>query len=131
MVAFSRHFLVMFLVLLQFAAPLVHAHVHELGTSRGLHLHEFETLQLNKSDAPLLSTIDYAGPVNSAVVELGSAIELPKETQPLPPIYSDCNEAWLPKQYIVEIINFSPHETAIFTKPFLRQLSSRAPPLQN
>jgi len=130
MVAFSRQFMVMLLVLLQFAAPLVHAHVHGLGTSRGLHLHEFETLQL-KSDASLLSTIDYAGPVNAVVVELGSAIKLPNNAQPLPPIYSDYNEAWLSKQYIVEIINFSPHETAVFTKPFLNQPSSRDPPHQN
>jgi hypothetical protein len=129
MVAFLRHFLVVLFVLLQFAAPLVHAHVHNLGTSRGLHLHEFETLQL-KSDAPFLATMDYASPLQSTVVELGSAIKIPQTIQPLPPIYSDYNHAWLPEQYVVGIINFSPHETALITEPFLNQPSSRAPPLQ-
>ncbi|MGY6276783.1 hypothetical protein [Methylomonas sp. MgM2] len=129
MVAFSRQFLVMLLVLLQFAAPLVHAHVHDLETSRGFHLHEFEALQF-KSDTAFLSTLDYAGPIQSAVVEMGSAIKAPQNCQALPPIYSGYDDAWLPKQYLVDIINFSPHETVPIADPFLDHPSSRAPPRQ-
>ena len=127
MVALLRQFLVMLLVGLQFAAPLVHAHVHDLGTSRGLHLHEFETLQL-KSDASFMAALDYATPVQSAIVELGAAINVSQDIEPLAPIYSSYSERWLPEQYIVETINFSPHETALITEPFLNQHASRAPP---
>lgn len=127
MVACLRQFLVMSLVLLQFAAPLVHAHVHEMGMMRGLHLHEFEKLQL-KSDVPFMAAMDYAGPVQSAIVELGAAINVAKNAQPLPPVYSSYDELWLPQQYIVETINFSPHETLFAPELSLKQHTSRAPP---
>lgn len=127
MVAFLRQFMVMSLVLLQFAAPLVHAHVHDLGAARGLHLHEFETLQL-KADTAFQSAMDYVAPLQSAVVELGAAINVPHDLEPLPPIYASYNDIWLSEQYIVRTINFSPHETALISEPFLSQHSSRAPP---
>lgn len=128
MVAYLRQLLVMLLVLLQFAAPLVHAHVHDLGTARGLHIHEFETLQL-RSDAQFMAALeDYAGPAQSAIIELGAAINHAQSTQPLPPVYCWHSDLGLPKQTIVETINFSPHETAFTPEPFLNQHSSRAPP---
>ena len=127
MVAFPRQFLVMLLVLLQFAAPLVHAHIHDLGTSRGLHLHEFETLQL-KSDSSFMSTLDYAGPIPSAIVDLGAAINVAQDAEPAPAFYFLYADSLLAAQYVVETINFSPHESAIITEPFLKQHSTRAPP---
>jgi len=128
MVAFLRQFMVMSLVLLQFAAPLVHAHVHNLGATRGLHLHEFETLRL-KSDSTYMSATDYVAPLQSAVVELGAAIKIQHDLVPLPPMYSSYDDSYRSEQYIVKIINFSPHETVLIREPFINQHSSRAPPL--
>lgn len=129
MVAFLRQFLVVLLVMLQFAAPLVHAHVHGLGATRGLHLHEFETLK-SKSDAALMAALDYAGSADSAIVELGSAINSSQDLQAPAPIFSNFSDAWLAEPYLIEIINFSPHDAVFVTQHFVNQHASRAPPLQ-
>lgn len=130
MVAFLRQFLVMSLVMLQFAAPLVHAHVHGLGATRGLHLHEFETLK-PKSDTASMAALDYtADGTDSAIVELGSAINSSQDLQAPPFIFCNFIDAWLIEPGLIEVINFSPHAAVFITQPVVDQHASRAPPLQ-
>ena len=129
MVAYFRQFLVVLLVLLQFAAPLVHAHVDDFGTGRGLHLHEFETLHI-KSDSLFSNAPGYADAVQSVIVELGAAIKVPTSTEDVSPVYfvhSDFMQ-W-PVKYIVEAVNFSPHALIMVSEPFPSQNLTRAPPV--
>ncbi|WP_139306336.1 hypothetical protein [Methylomonas sp. LWB] len=83
MVAFLRRFLVVFLVLLQLVAPLVHAHVGDEGGVGGWHLHEFEQWRAANADE-VLAHIHHELHAQSAVVEVGSAIKLN-----LPLFYAD------------------------------------------
>lgn len=77
MVSSLRYFLVVLLVLLQIAAPLVHAHVGEAvpAGNGGLHLHEFETLAVARQQPMSVSRLDHSAALQSAViVDIGSAI---------------------------------------------------------
>ena len=74
MVAFFRQFLVVFLVLLQNAAPLMHAHTGQEGTQSGLHLYEFETLRLSV-DQSSIETANFAQDSENFIVSVGSAIK--------------------------------------------------------
>lgn len=128
MVAFFRQFLVVMLVLLQFAAPLVHAHVDVTGNKQGLHLHEFENIHI-KTDALFASVSDHAASMQSAIVELGSAINIqPLDEDNTPVYFLTNNSVFLPQQYIVDVINFSPHDLVLIREPFLSQNLTRAPP---
>ncbi len=118
----------MVLVLLQFAAPLVHAHVSDIGRSHGLHLHEFESLHI-KSDASLTGLIAYADAAQSAIVSVGEAINAHQPDPENAPVYSWPKDLTIPEQYIVETVNFSPHEEFRFQAPVVFQHTSRAPPL--
>lgn len=128
MVAFLRQFLVVLLVLLQFAAPLVHAHVDDSGQARGLHLHEFENLA-NKSTATLVTALDSVNAAQSAIVELGAVIKNQQPLDDVSPVYCLQGESlqWL-AQYLVEAINFSPQPGLVVFEPFLSQNLTRAPP---
>ena len=86
MVASLRHFLILLLVLLQVAAPLVHAHVGDSMSGHGLHLHEFEMLQV-KPHQQSFANLDYqARAVQSAIVEVGSAIKIRPQVENFTPI---------------------------------------------
>ena len=128
MVAYFRQFLVVLLVLLQFAAPLVHAHVDAIGFGNGLHLHEFETLHL-KSDALFSGVTDVASTVDSAIVELGSAINIQVLDDNSPDYYLHKDLLSLCGQILLENINFSPQNLPLFVEPSLRFPLSRAPPV--
>lgn len=128
MVAYFRLFLVTLLVMLQFVAPLVHAHVDEMGVGRGLHLHEFETLHI-QSDSLFSNALSYADSAQSMIVELGAAIKAPKSSKDISPVYflhSDLMQ-WSVK-YIVQTVNFSPHTFIVVSEPFPSQNLTRAPP---
>jgi hypothetical protein len=129
MVALIRQFLVLMLVLLQFAAPLVHAHIGESAPVRGLHLHEFENLHLQKTDTFAQATLDHVSCVASAIVELGSAIKL---ESPNDDFSADCylpssSPVWV-SQPVLKVINFSPHQGGNHTAPTYNQHLTRAPP---
>ncbi len=129
MVALIRLFLVLILVLLQFAAPLVHAHIGESAQVGGLHLHEFENLHVHKTTAFAQARLDHASCVQSAVVELGSAIKLKSPIGDLDADYcliSD-SQGWV-LQPVLEEINFSPHQTGNLTASAYNQHPTRAPP---
>ena len=129
MVALSRQILVLFLVLLQFAAPLVHAHVDNSNPMFGLHLHELESIQ-RQSNSQFIAAQDSLHVVQSAIVDLGAAIKLPKFSDDLTPVYV-LHSGHLPlsTQYLVKTINFSPHPVFAFSDPFLYPYSTRAPPI--
>lgn len=132
MVALIRQFLVLLLVLLQFAAPLVHAHVDEMGGKNGFHLHEFESITL-PSDSWLDSAHTYSVGVKSAIVELGAAIQhQPSELDDVDATglyYLTELVAALPARQCLKVINFSPQQAQFKTPHFLSQNLSRAPPL--
>jgi len=75
MVAFLRHFLIVLAVLLQSAAPLVHAHIGGEVSLRGLHLHEFETLHMAAHGVSLEKIAGHAVDAESCIVDLGSAMK--------------------------------------------------------
>ncbi len=81
MVAFFRQFLVVLLVLLQNAAPLMHAHTGQEGTQNGLHLYEFETLRLVVDHASV-GTANFAQDTENFIVSIGSAIKHTDSTLP-------------------------------------------------
>lgn len=129
MVAFLRQFLVVLLVLLQNAAPLVHAHTGGNVTQRGPHLYEFETLRL-LADNVSLAAIDHAADSESCIINVGSAIKqqqtLDHSVTSFYPINGDLGFAIARD---ADIINFSPQPAGFIPKPLLTQNSSRAPPL--
>lgn len=131
MVAPLRQFLIVLLVLLQMAAPLVHAHVgNHASTIGGLHLPELEMLRIGADGSTKVASVQHVDSM-TAIVELGSAVKLPKldanDDQPLafpetalPPRQAHCSER----------INFSPHrQPLVGEQPFLSDNISRAPPL--
>lgn len=129
MVAFIRQFLVLILVLLQFAAPLVHAHIGESAPVRGLHLHEFENLRLQKTGTLAQATLGHISCVQSAIVELGSAVKpQPSTNEAIAHYYPYSDRLDLAVQPLLTVINFSPHEARNLTEPSYNQHPSRAPP---
>ncbi len=74
MVAYLRQFLVVLLVLLQTAAPLVHAHVGGDADGCGIHLHGLERLQ-SDPDHSELQSLHHELQQHAAVVNVGSAIK--------------------------------------------------------
>ena len=130
MVAFFRQFLVVLLVLLQNAAPLVHAHTGGVDVSQtGLHLYEFETLRLAADHLSMAAT-NHAINTESCVVNVGSAI---KQSQPAaisatPVFLLPANGPVLATARDALIISFAPHTTDFDPQPILSHNSSRAPP---
>lgn len=129
MVALIRQFLVLILVLLQFAAPLVHAHIGESAPVGGLHLHEFENLHLQRTAAFTQAGFDQASCVQSAIVELGCAIKL---KSPNDDLAADCclpsdTLVWV-SLTVLKVINFSPHQAGNLSAPAYNQHPTRAPP---
>lgn len=128
MVAFFRQFLVVLLVLLQFAAPLVHAHVDETSLGHGLHLHEFEGLHF-KADSMVMASLTVHDAAQSAIVEVGSAIKIQQPVHDIADYALFSEFTFWPTQLIVELINFSPQQQLSISEPFLSQNLSRAPPV--
>jgi hypothetical protein len=128
MVAFFRQFLVVMLVLLQFAAPLVHAHVDESSLGHGVHLHEFEGLHF-KADAMVMASLTVHDAAQSAIVEVGSAIKIQQLAYDIADYALFSEFTFWPTQLTVEKINFSPHQQPSVSDPILSQNLSRAPPI--
>lgn len=129
MVAFIRQLLVLMLVLPQFAAPLVHAHIGESSPVRGVHLHEFENIRLQKTGTFAQAKPDHFSDAQSAIVELGSAVKLQSF---LDVVIVNCfwhgDGLGLVAQPLLKVINFSPHQLAVPIEPVHTQHPSRAPP---
>lgn len=127
MVAFLRRFLVVLLVLLQYAAPLVHAHASGNNSQRGLHLHEFESLRL-VTDGLAMHASDNGAEIENGIIEIGSAIKQHQNIDQVAAFFLSDNTLSFVIARDAEIINFSPQTVEPITQPFLWHHSSRAPP---
>lgn len=129
MVAFLRQFLVVLLVLLQSAAPLVHAHTGGNFSQRGLHLHEFETLRL-AADNMFLASVDHAVDAESCIVNVGSAIEKQHAANNADTVLYplNCDQDFAIARD-ADIVNFSPQLSGFIPKPLPSHNNSRAPPI--
>ncbi|WP_445372007.1 hypothetical protein ACH518_04360 [Methylomonas sp. HW2-6] len=128
MVAYLRQFLVVLLVLLQTAAPLVHAHVGGDAGDCGIHLHGLESLQ-SEPDQWSLPDNRHELHQQAAVVSVGSAIKLQMMRERLVPLGFLLPSVAEPKFYPPVRPPFyrslvSPPPTA----PLLADNASRAPP---
>lgn len=128
MVAFLRHFLIVLAVLLQSAAPLVHAHIGGEASLSGLHLHEFETLHL-ASHGPAFEHVGQSVDAESCIVDLGAAIKEQKTSDESAPfLYPFDTASTIITSRIAKIVNFSPHSPGFVPEPFVSSNTSRAPP---
>ncbi|MCQ8104129.1 hypothetical protein NP590_08440 [Methylomonas sp. SURF-2] len=129
MVALMRQFLVLILIALQFAAPLVHAHIGQSAPVMGLHLHEFENLHLHHTDSFVQATLEHVACMDSAIVKLGSALKSQTSTDETMAYYHPDGDGLGPVvQPLLRVINFSPHDAAHLAAPSRNQHLSRAPP---
>jgi len=128
MVAFFRQFLVVLLVLLQNAAPLMHAHTGHEGTQSGLHLYEFETLRL-VVDQSGIETANFAQDTENFIVSVGSAIKHTDATLPTKLFFYLSNqESALAPLIPADFLKF-PRLTAVFSySAHLNPNQARAPP---
>lgn len=133
MIILCRNFLVLFLVLLQCFAPLVHAHVdeHYANVHVGLHVPGLESHD-QKLDGPALRAVYCAFSSNNLVVSVNTGIKV-KQDNKLPT--SSDGDYYIHQPFIVfnaaitaTDINFSPQALA-FVQPFANQpYAPRAPP---
>ena len=75
-----------------------------------------------------MAVLDWAGTAQSAIVEMGSAINVQQPEQQWAAMGFWHIEPPLPRPYVIETINFSPHDPVANFEPFLAQHSPRAPP---
>lgn len=128
MVAYLRQFLVMLLVLLQMAAPLVHAHVGNDASMPGLHLHEFEALRLGHDGAGLMAVNPDLQSQN-VIVNLGSAIKQQQLLDKLAPaLFLLVASPGFAVERRAGINKFPPPSSQFAPEPILSHNSSRAPP---
>lgn len=129
MVAIGRQFLVLFLVVLQFAAPLVHAHIGEAPAAAGLHLHEFESMQ-QQGQSQIAQSLGFIGSAQSAIVELGSAIKSPASAGDIAAdAYLPSAEARYVQPALILIGRIPPPVVGLKASSFEKRPPSRAPPV--
>ena len=131
MVTLSRNFLVLFLVLLQLFAPLVHAHVDEHYTNVGIHLPGLESHD-PKFNSPALQAIHYTFSSNNLVVSINTGIKA-KHDKNLPVSGDD---DYIHQPFFVfnaataaTDINFSPQSSTIVLPHTTSPYAPRAPPV--
>ncbi len=121
----------MFLLLLQVAAPLVHAHVGREAMQGGLHLHEFESLHIDHDGDPALMAVDHDLQIQNSIVNLGSAIKQQQWLDRLMPVFyllvSLVPDLAIIRQ--IDTVNFFPYIPLFASDPLLSHNPSRAPPL--
>ncbi len=127
MVAFVRRFLILSLALLQFVAPLVHAHVDNSGRSSGLHLHEFESLHF-QTEAIMTAVDRYTTNADSAIVDVGTAIDAQQSDTDDISFFIQSSIA-LTVPCLIDKINFSPHLRMTARTVHHKQHLTRAPPI--
>ncbi len=129
MVASLRHFLVVFLVLLQIAAPLVHAHIGRDVGNDGFHWQGFESVR-GFADSPSWVAADHQLSDATLIVELGSALKLQHDPDDFTPVfYLYGDYAALTAAIGLRLISYSPQDEPLLTfGQFLSPPSSRAPP---
>ncbi|NOT85931.1 MAG: hypothetical protein HOP02_14375 [Methylococcaceae bacterium] len=131
MITVSRNFLVIFLVLLQLFAPLVHAHVDEPFLSNGLHLPGLEnpTAALN---TPTLHAQQCTFSSNHLVVSIESGV---KDKHLKNHLNNDNGDYIHQAAFVFNAVNvatdsnFSPHVISIAQSSCTPLYAPRAPPL--
>ncbi|QWF70697.1 hypothetical protein KEF85_15460 [Methylomonas paludis] len=129
MVAIFRQFLTILLVLLQYAAPLVHAHSGGISQQHGLHLYEFESLHFSPAHATLEKS-GYDQNLGHCVFNIGSAIR----QQPIlhdtlsPDIGLFSGKSVFPAIYHRHVPSRLPALNHSIAQPFLYQNIARGPP---
>jgi hypothetical protein len=125
----ARKFVLIFLGLLQFVAPLVHAHSKQALPQFGLHVPHLEIYSLDKFDSPALQASDYLLGAQEVIVSISNGLKptvsadfhpLSYYFPPTPFVFAICVAATL--------LNFSPPRR-LQAKKFVFSLASpRAPP---
>jgi hypothetical protein len=128
MLSSPTNFLIIILALLQFVAPLVHAHTGEEHSKPNIHLPGFEHFSL-KGDSPALHSITHPNVDACSIISIGSAIQHKK-------IYTDYTTAYFLPTEILSIKSVAYHsliklalQQQIHSKirPY-KSFSARAPP---
>ena len=129
MVAFFRRFLVVLLVLLQNAAPLVHAHTGGDVSQGGFHLYEFEALRFVADQVSMVSA-GHGQDTESCIVNVGSAIKQHQTSNDPIPVFCllGGNPVASANRY-AETVNFSTHLAGFVPQSFPNHNTTRAPPL--
>lgn len=131
MIPSLQKFLVIVLVLLQFAAPLVHAHAHagdEIVDS-GLHVPGLESLSIGSSESETASIDRHVG-YNHCIVSISSGIQLKYQASNDQSSDAVLNQPGFSFRLALldYFINFSPQPDQPLSSPFISQHSTRAPP---
>ncbi len=124
-----KKFLIITIVMLQIAAPLVHAHSGIDNSGQHIHIPGLEMLSV-RTDETQFSSIDCC--FDPGIVGVSSAIQ-----QKIPAAANPSSSAIVliqPEYYVQSVlygslINFSPHPERPRLKPFSSQHCTRAPPL--
>lgn len=125
-----RFSLVLLLMVLQFAAPLVHAHVGvEAGRQAGLHMHELEVFNLAQSLNNSAVYAQLAPADESLVIDMDSAINPDSQFQDIAVLL--VYPSWLSvyTEHVLTEIACPRSDCLQFpVSPHLEQRSPRAPP---
>ena len=129
-----RKFIVIFLTMLQFIAPLVHAHSSEHGSNQGLHIPGLEHYGAeNNTLIDQIKTLTYNVSVDCMIVAVDLGL---KQNQTNPHTDSD-NNNYLHQQPVAFNTavfrfdtNFSPQPEQLVYRLFIPLPPSRAPPAQ-
>jgi len=128
MILVTRRFIILLLLVLQGFAPLVHAHVHTIGSGEGIHIHGIVSAG---SDGHQLSALDNFSCSDTAI-GMHSAIQKKKALSADMNIETACpdyiNLIWAPA-FIIKIIGFSPPEISLKSSLLFPASAPRAPPL--
>ena len=119
-----RKYLVVILVLLQFIAPLVHAHTREHGLSHGLHIPGLEVYEDFSSQDALVS-VKACSLGDGQVVSVGTGLGIDIAMQRLHKIPADLDyDYYLPLQAVV-------FKTVVFTFTTMPATQSASLPAQS
>lgn len=128
MISRLHKFLSIILVLLQFVAPLVHAHSDSASGLSGLHLPELESISTYREDGPALKADARLSRVDHAIVSVGSVIKQQKEKPSSASFFCVQQVFPLPAPLLTFEINFSPQPAMFVKNPIIKSQSPRAPP---
>ena len=130
----SRKFLVIFLTMLQFVAPLVHAHASEHSSKPGLHVPGLESyVTEHKGLIAQMKTLHYSVHADTLITGVDTGI---KQNRPNPHTGPDSNY-YLHQQTLAFNssvsrfdANFSPQSHQLVYRVFIPSPPPRAPPAQ-
>ncbi|WP_349432030.1 hypothetical protein Q9L42_004205 [Methylomarinum sp. Ch1-1] len=129
MISFLQKMIMALLVLLQFAAPLVHAHAGMEISNLGVHVPGLEALSVG-TDVDKFSSISGQYHQDSCLVGISSAIPQKQDAS----VESSYIDSYIPAEMVFSIalngctINFSPQDKSLVDRLLFCLHSPRAPP---